>query len=106
MATSGFERFPGRFRGENLAPAYDEAEEGGDMTDLVVMEGATALADGYRAPTCEAAGTTRSSLFRPDGFSLWEIEAELDAGAELRWGTDHGDEVVYVLEGTLSVEGS
>jgi mannose-6-phosphate isomerase-like protein (cupin superfamily) len=62
--------------------------------------------DGYLAPTCEATGVVRSSLFRPEGYSLWQVEGELAEGAELRWAASgHGDEAVYLLDGELDVDG-
>ena len=72
---------------------------------------ATALADGYAAPTCRLIGGARSSLVSFDGFPLWAVTAELAPGAELRWGdargdahgAAHGDEGVYVTAGSLLV---
>jgi hypothetical protein len=34
------------------------------------------------------------------------VVAELDAGAELVWDDDHGDEVVYVVSGGLEIDGT
>jgi hypothetical protein len=39
------------------------------------------------------------------GSPLWLVEARLDDGAELHWDDDHGDEVVYVADGSLEVDG-
>ena len=76
------------------------------MAGLEVMEAGVGLQPGYLAPTCRASGSTRSVLFRPHRAPLWELEAELGSGVELSWGTDHGDEVVYVLDGELEVNGA
>jgi hypothetical protein len=73
------------------------------MTGLQIREAQTTLHDGYLAPHCRASGETRSSLFQPEGFSLWEVEAELGPGAVVTWDADHGDEVVYVLDGAIEV---
>src|SRR5689334_7647453 len=74
---------------------------------LAISNGPTALETGYSASTCEATGTVRSSLFHPDDYSLWQIDAELAEGAELRWGTvRHGDEAVFVLDGEVEVDGT
>ena len=72
-----------------------------------VMTNADAVwQDGYQAPSCKATGAIRSALFHPEGYSLWQVDAELSAGAELRWEADgHGDEAVHVLEGELEVDG-
>jgi len=59
----------------------------------------------YAAPTCSGTGTIRSGIARPAAFDLWVVDAALDPGAELRWGTDHGDEAVVVLAGTVDVAG-
>jgi hypothetical protein len=61
--------------------------------------------DGYAVPTCTATGSSRSSRFSPDGFSLWIVAAYLEAGANIRWDRPHGDEGVYVVDGDLSVDG-
>ena len=76
------------------------------MVGLQVKDVIAELESGYLAPSCEAEGTVRSALFHPDGYSLWELEAELAAGSELRWGADHGDEVVFVLDGELELDGT
>ncbi len=74
-------------------------------SSTVATYGGAQLAPGYRAPTCDAMGGVRSDLFQPDGYALWEVDAELDEGATLRWPTDHGDEVVFVVDGELDVDG-
>jgi hypothetical protein len=66
---------------------------------------AATLADGYAAPTCRAAGGARSSLVAFDGFGLWAVAGELDAGTTLTWAEDHGDEGVYVCRGALTLDG-
>jgi quercetin dioxygenase-like cupin family protein len=73
---------------------------------LDVMEADAALQDGYLAPSCDATGAVRSVLFHPEGYSLWEVRAELSAGSELSWGPEHGDEVVFVLDGEVEIAGS
>jgi quercetin dioxygenase-like cupin family protein len=72
---------------------------------LEVMDADRELRSGYLAPFCEASGAVRSVLFHPAGYSLWEVEAELGAGTELRWHVRHGDEVVFVIDGELRVDG-
>ncbi len=74
------------------------------MAQLDVME-PSALESGYLAPTCRATGTLASARFHPAGYSLWQVSAELGAGAELRWEGTHGDEALYVLEGTVEAAG-
>src|SRR4051794_12799183 len=61
-----------------------------------------AVEDDYVAPTCTLAeGRATSRLHDPQDNPLWTVTAELDAGARLEWGTDHGDEAVYVTTGSL-----
>jgi quercetin dioxygenase-like cupin family protein len=62
--------------------------------------------DEYVAPNCATRGTARSALFAPPGYSLWQVDGELDVGTELEWGTAHGDEAVYVLEGAVVIDGT
>jgi hypothetical protein len=61
--------------------------------------------DGYGAPYCSAVGRASSSLFHPEDFSLWRLDAALTAGTELEWATRHGDEALFVLAGELDVDG-
>ena len=59
----------------------------------------------YPATTVEVAGSLAARRVSPDGASLWLIAADLAAGTELRWGTEHGDEALYVRSGSLVVDG-
>ena len=59
----------------------------------------------YPRPTVEIIGGCTARLVSPDGASLWLVAADLAVGTELRWGTEHGDEAVYVRSGSLTVEG-
>ena len=73
---------------------------------LAISNAEADLETGYAAPSCQATGSVRSTLFHPDGYSLWRVRAELAEGAELRWGpSPHGDEAVFVLAGQLGVDG-
>jgi quercetin dioxygenase-like cupin family protein len=75
------------------------------MAAIEVTKSDAPFENGYLAPSCEADGQIHSTMFRPEGYSLWEVEADLDAGAELRWGSQHGDEVVFVVDGEVEVDG-
>ncbi|MCY3576388.1 MAG: hypothetical protein OXH53_03635 [bacterium] len=59
----------------------------------------------YPTPTVEVIGEVATRQVSPDGASLWLVAADLTAGTELRWGTEHGDEAVYVRSGSLAVDG-
>jgi quercetin dioxygenase-like cupin family protein len=74
------------------------------VATLEVMDADRVLQSGYLAPFCEATDAVRSMLFHPAGYSLWELEAELGAGAELQWHDRHGDEVVFVVDGELGFD--
>lgn len=56
-------------------------------------------------PTVQLVGAVTARQVSPDGASLWLVAADLAAGAEMRWGTEHGDEAVYVRSGSLAVDG-
>lgn len=60
----------------------------------------------YEAPFCTLRGDGCGSGFFPERYSLWRIVGALAAGAELEWGSVHGDEGLYVLKGLLEVGGS
>jgi quercetin dioxygenase-like cupin family protein len=70
----------------------------------VIVSGAEKLETGYAGPTCSLTGTARSARFQPDGYSLWRVRGELDAGAELTWDEQHGDEGIYVLAGEVTLD--
>jgi hypothetical protein len=63
------------------------------------------LGESYEAPNCVLHGNARGARFAPEGFSLWRVAGELDAGSELEWGTNHGDEAIYLLDGSLDIGG-
>jgi quercetin dioxygenase-like cupin family protein len=74
------------------------------MAQLDVMEPSTLESD-YLAPTCVATGTVASALFHPADYSLWQVSAELGAGAELSWHGAHGDEALFIVEGAVEAGG-
>ena len=71
----------------------------------VICAAEVETAERYPRSSMEAVGTVAARQVSPDGASLWLVAADLAAGAELRWGTDHGDEAVYVRSGSLMVDG-
>ncbi len=75
------------------------------MSRTAVFEDDVEWEPHYGAPHCTSRGDARSALFHPDGFSLWKVNGELDAGTELTWGTDHGDEGIFVISGELEFDG-
>ena len=70
----------------------------------------TTEADAPKAADYPATGRTYGLVtarrLSPDGFSIWLYVSELGDGSALEWGTDHGDEAVYVVSGALGVEAS
>src|ERR1700677_750743 len=62
-----------------------------------------AEAPGYGFPGVRPSGPCRSSLFAPPGFALQMVRATLARGTELHWSPHAGDEVLYVIAGSLSV---
>ncbi|MCQ3811267.1 MAG: hypothetical protein KTV68_12035, partial [Acidimicrobiia bacterium] len=71
----------------------------------VVLAAERPMGDAYLAPTVDVCGAYAARQVSPDGASLWLVVADLAAGTELRWGTEHGDEAVYVRSGSLIVDG-
>lgn len=72
-----------------------------DVIHAVEVEAAAS----YPRPTVEIIGGCTARLVSPDGATLWLVAADLAAGTEMRWGTEHGDEAVYVRSGSLVVDG-
>jgi quercetin dioxygenase-like cupin family protein len=52
-----------------------------------------------------ATGLRWSKVLSPSDYALWLYLVELDAGGEISWATDHGEEALYVFEGELDVGG-
>ena len=76
------------------------------MSAVDVVQAATRPSEvAYPGPTVEVVGECAARKVSPDGASLWLVAAELAAGTELRWGTSHGDEAVYIRSGSLAVDG-
>lgn len=67
--------------------------------DNVPVEGS------HAAPTACSSGFVRSRRVSPDEYPLWLVVTEIEAGGELRWEDEHGDEAVYLDRGALHVEG-
>lgn len=55
----------------------------------------------YPAPTVTVSGDVMANGAFPVGFDLWTIRADLQAGAQIAWKQNHGDEALYVLSGEL-----
>ena len=71
----------------------------------ITADGEIDYEDGYIAPSVTARGKCKSRMVSPREFSLWSVTAELDAGTELEWNENHGDEAVYVKKGSLTYDG-
>jgi hypothetical protein len=59
----------------------------------------------YAVPTCTAEGLSVSWLASPSEYSLGMVGAELQDGTSLHWGDVHGDEALYVQDGSLEYNG-
>ncbi len=46
-----------------------------------------------------------SKRLSPDDYSIWMTVSELEDGGTLEWGTEHGDDGVYVIAGALEIDG-
>jgi redox-sensitive bicupin YhaK (pirin superfamily) len=72
--------------------------------EIVESAGAPATPT-YPVASCIVSGTFASRLVRPGSFGLWAVVTDANAGTELRWGGDHGDEALYVLSGAVELDG-
>jgi hypothetical protein len=57
---------------------------------------------GYRHSGVRPVGPCRSSLFAPADFALQMVRATLARDTELHWSPPAGDEVVYVMVGSIT----
>lgn len=71
----------------------------------VVLAAERPTGDAYPAPTVEVVGGCTARRVSPDEASLWLVTANLTAGTQLRWGSEHGDEAIFVRSGSLIVDG-
>jgi hypothetical protein len=92
---------------------YRFAPSGANPCTEEEEEAVRAMASGIPAVQVVAAGEAAPVEYAPSTgvdahllsaaeFPLWLIDAEVPDGATLRWGTDHGEEVVYVEGGELA----
>ncbi len=76
------------------------------MPALAVVAGAGApIVDGYPPTVGVTAEESMVRRLSPGGISLWLYEVSLPSGGELRWQSPHGDEALYILEGSVDVCG-
>ncbi len=59
----------------------------------------------HLAPACDADGAVESRRVSPEDASLWLVASTLPDGTTLRWSTAHGDEALYIQEGTVAIDG-
>jgi hypothetical protein len=59
----------------------------------------------YASPTATGTDGIVSGVAQPEAFDLWVVDAVLAREAELRWGSEHGDEAVAVLSGAVEILG-
>lgn len=85
-----------------MSTTTDTETKGGGLKIEFGPRLADVLQPGYSALSTTAQGGVRSAAFRPARSDIWCVEGHLDEGAELSWDSDHGDEVVHVLDGSLS----
>jgi quercetin dioxygenase-like cupin family protein len=77
------------------------------MPDLAVVLSADAGApDNYPPASWTLAPQDRARRLSPPGVSLWLHDVTLSAGSQLCWDSRHGDEVLYVLSGSIALPGS
>ena len=59
----------------------------------------------YPVAACTVTGLRSAKFVHPDDYALWLCVADLQPGAEMVIGTEHGDYGIYVEEGDLEVGG-
>jgi hypothetical protein len=69
----------------------------------ITLDTDAAAALAYPPPAWDVREPLDARLLSPSGISLWLYRITLGAGSQLRWGSRHGDEAVYVLAGRLLV---
>jgi hypothetical protein len=69
------------------------------------MASEMAASDHYLGKTCRVNGRVVSRCASPADASLWLVASTLPAGASLEWDTAHGDEALYIDDGSLVIDG-
>lgn len=72
-------------------------------TFVVVQEGDLPPSGEYPVAECAVSGLRQARMVHPEGYSLRLCQAELEPGAQMQFGADHGDEGIYVASGGLRV---
>jgi len=60
---------------------------------------------GYGCLGHQVEGDASHRVVGPEGFSLWMLTADLADGTTVEWPATHGDEAVYVVDGSLEIDG-
>jgi hypothetical protein len=60
---------------------------------------------GYEVPSVALSGVATTRFAAPDGFSQWALTGTVESGGVLEWGTDHGDEALYLESGQIDIDG-
>jgi mannose-6-phosphate isomerase-like protein (cupin superfamily) len=76
------------------------------MRKLAIVRGGEVAPEGVHPAAVTVEGLAWSKLMSPPDYGLWLCVAELEAGAQVTWPAEHGDEALYVFDGELSVEGN
>ncbi|MEO5843093.1 MAG: hypothetical protein ABIQ73_14885 [Acidimicrobiales bacterium] len=69
------------------------------------LQGEPAAVDDSLSSGCKYRRSSSVTHFQPDQSSLWLSIITFDDGGELEWSVEHGDEALYVLEGSVSTGG-
>lgn len=57
----------------------------------------------YQGPRT-VSGVISSHRLTPEGYALWMCESDLADGAEIFWDEEHGEDIIYVIEGEVEIE--
>ncbi len=56
-------------------------------------------------PNCAMSGDVQTRCFTPGDVALWSASVVMAADGSLTWSPKHGDEAVFVVSGTVAVDG-
>ncbi len=75
------------------------------MPNLAIIHEGDVEPQAAYAPHHDVAGMRWGKLMTPPDYRLWLYLTELEDGAEIRWDSQHNDEAISVLEGSLDIQG-
>lgn len=74
------------------------------MSRIAVVSAEDVHEEGRLGPGCRLDGRARAKVVSPSDYPLWLVTAAIEPGSTLEWGSDHGEQALYVRSGRLELD--